>query len=112
MNDEDDTEYEMLMPFIACKSQGGPFDDDAFIAGHEIGVLWIRLAAVKVFEALPITATVRRDLLPQVDLMAMHYELALTENEMDPEIYDAQTIAEWAMITFDYSHATLDGPPT
>lgn len=38
MNDED-AEYEPLMPFLAVASRGGPYDDTAYVAGYELGIL-------------------------------------------------------------------------
>ena len=38
---EDDTgTYELLIPFVAVESNGGPFEDEAFVAGFQLGRLW------------------------------------------------------------------------
>ena len=41
---DDESEYELVMPFVAVTSQGGPFDDTAYVAGYELGVLDGQLA--------------------------------------------------------------------
>lgn len=30
---EEEQEYDLVMPFVVCQSQGGPYDDDAFVGG-------------------------------------------------------------------------------
>jgi hypothetical protein len=45
------TDPELLMPFVVCRSEGGPYDDEAYVAGWELGELdheltWTRPAFV------------------------------------------------------------------
>lgn len=35
--------YELSMPFVACKTQGGTYDDTSFVAGYRLGSLAARL---------------------------------------------------------------------
>lgn len=37
---------ELIMPFLPVKSKGGRFDDDAYTAGYEMGVLDARLHTI------------------------------------------------------------------
>ncbi len=67
-NDPDDGSYALLYPFVVCKSNGGPWDDDAFVAGVRFGELAQRLKLGELFVELPIEDA----LAPQVDLVAMH----------------------------------------
>lgn len=32
-------EYDLVMPFVTVTSAGGPHDDDAYVAGFEMGAL-------------------------------------------------------------------------
>lgn len=36
---DDEAEYEPMMPFLAVASRGGPYDDTAYVAGYELGIL-------------------------------------------------------------------------
>ena len=36
---DDEASYGLVMPFVACTSKGGPFDDAAYVAGFEMGRL-------------------------------------------------------------------------
>jgi hypothetical protein len=67
-DDPDDGEYTLLYPFVVCKTNGGPWDDEAFVAGVRFGELAQRLKLREVFVELPI----EHALVPQVDLLAMH----------------------------------------
>ncbi len=71
-----DGEYEMVMPFVACASQGGPYDDDSFVAGWRLAELDARLAAGP---RQPTAATVRPCDAQQVDLIAMQHGYHVTD---------------------------------
>lgn len=113
MNDDDDeTQFALLLPFVNVTSTGGKFDDDAYVAGYEMGGFGQRCAAARSLNLLPFSVTIRRDNLRQADLIAMHQELVMREDEMDIEIYATETIAEWANITVDWpGTSTIEGPP-
>lgn len=69
-----DAGYGLVMPFVVCQSAGGPYDDDAFVAGYECGRLEMVLAQGPESVELPVhTASV-----PQVDLIAMKQGYAMT----------------------------------
>jgi hypothetical protein len=36
-DNEDDEEYEIIMPLVGCQSNGGHYDDEAFVAGIRYG---------------------------------------------------------------------------
>lgn len=38
-SDEGATRWGLLMPFVCCASVGGPYHDEAFVAGVQIGTL-------------------------------------------------------------------------
>lgn len=68
---DDETEYALVMPFVVCQSEGGPYEDQAFTAGWELGVLAERLSTLAAKPGVVHIATVRTPSLPQVDLLAM-----------------------------------------
>lgn len=70
---QDDAEYGLVMPFVVCEDQGGPYKADAFVAGVwygqidsvlKLGGLW--------------SGYVPSPLVPQLDLLAMHYGRTMT----------------------------------
>ena len=91
MSDDEDVEYELVMPFVVVASTGGPYDDEAYCAGVELGRLDHDLLTmctwVDQFEAL-----IRLDNVPQVDLLAMQYGWTV-DHDAD-QAYDG-----WIMVT-------------
>lgn len=115
MSDHDDADgngWELMIPFVVTKSHGGPFDDDAFTAGYEMGGFGQRCAVAASLNLLPFTITIRRSNVTQADLIAMHQDLALTDEAMSEEVYDQAMIAEWANVTVDWPAQTIEGQPT
>lgn len=65
-----DPEYELAMPFLPVRSRSGPHDDDAYVAGYEMGLLDMELRlARRVVEGRPI----RDENAEQADLIAMRH---------------------------------------
>lgn len=62
-------DYAMLMPLVACASQGGSFDDVAYCAGWEMGSLFqiLSMSAVRAM-----AMSIRADNQKQADLIAMN----------------------------------------
>ena len=89
VSDDDDTlEFGLVMPFVVCESQGGPYQDESFVAGYELGQLSARLEAKPAFLRLPLrTASMR-----QVDLIAMRHGYSLRQHVMP--------VAEWTQCEF------------
>jgi hypothetical protein len=85
---EEHPRYNLEMPFVVCASQGGPFDDDAFVAGYRCGVTDGILAG-------PHTSTLdgvaREAELKQLDLIAMRRGFVMTAERADEE---------WFALTF------------
>ena len=65
-----DHEYGLVMPFVVCASQGGPYNDDAYVAGYETGALDAKLHYERP-DLLQVT--VHTDNVPQLDLVAMRH---------------------------------------
>lgn len=100
---EADSDYELFMPFIVVESQGGPFPDEPFVVGYELGLLdqeLQTLANVGPGRAVPIGRYVHTQGLPQVDLIAMRngYTIDTSEGHSD---------ATWTWI--DLKPETPDG---
>ncbi len=84
MDDEEqeqapDVEYGLVMPFVAVHSKGGPYDDEAYCAGYEMGQLDELLAAASLRQALGDVLlldepmTIRAANREQADLIAMRH---------------------------------------
>jgi hypothetical protein len=88
---DEDADYELVMPFVVVRSTGGPYDDEAYCAGMELGRLDRDLLTmctwVDTFETLIRVANA-----PHVDLVAMQYGWAM---DHDPE-HDADG---WVTVT-------------
>jgi hypothetical protein len=83
-------EYGLVYPFVVCQSQGGPYDDGAFVAGCRFGVVREKCErGDPVIEGYEPVA-----LVPQLDLLAMAkgYDLVSEPWEDDPDGY-------WSLVT-------------
>jgi hypothetical protein len=71
------------MPFLPVASKGGPWDDDAFVAGYQMGLLDARLELGHLPESLTIYTGNRE----QADLIAMRhgYTVVFTQEPDWPE---------------------------
>lgn len=89
---EDEHGLELVMPFVTVRSAGGPYEDDAYAAGWEMGALDRDLASGDIVHD---ERTVRVTCLAQADLIAMRhgYSLTVTVREHDKT---------WAWATFSY----------
>ncbi len=87
----DDAEYGLLMPFVACLTQGGTYEDRAFVAGYNCGALDARMQ----HEPEDVWAHyVAPDLIAQLDLIAMRHGWTLTHEPWD------EHPDEWTLATF------------
>lgn len=99
MSDEtsgEEVEHELVLPFIACKSAGGKYDDASFTAGFAMGQAYSegRFGGIadRYYQA---------DLIPQLDLIAM-----LSEQVMRVTYSDEWP--EWAYVEFTPPGRGLD----
>ena len=70
MTDDKEPGYGLLMPFVVCESQGGPYADEPFVAGYRIGHLDAQLQ----YERPPFwEGYVAPSDVPQIDLLAMRH---------------------------------------
>jgi hypothetical protein len=87
MSDESDSGFAAVMPFVTVSSVGGQHDDDAYVAGWEMGALYSRLGVAAEAGALPDAAVVQSNNAAQADLSAMRhgFTTVITVFEEQPE---------------------------
>lgn len=81
-------QYELEFPFLCVTSKAGAYDDQAFVAGVQLGRFYEGALAGLPF----IEATVYTELEPTLDLIAMRYGYVLTSDRFDDM---------WTHITFE-----------
>jgi hypothetical protein len=91
---EPEPALELVMPFVVVASKGGPYDDEAFVAGWAAGELAL---AMKTLESIgaEVTRTVPTSLVPQIDLIAMQhgYRVQAKPWVEDPDTWTVVRIA-------------------
>lgn len=85
----EDVEYGILRPFITVTSKGGPHEDQAYVAGYEMGLLDARLANGQPFHQ----DTLQTVSIGQADLIAMRHGYRL-EHRL------SEDTPEWTFATF------------
>lgn len=91
MDDEQEHNMELVLPFVCCISQGGPLDDHAFVAGCRFYELKQRL---EIGKPDVLTSFEFPEMVPLLDLLAMDLGYKLTHFPW-PEAPD-----EWEQVTF------------
>jgi hypothetical protein len=76
---DDEHNLELIMPFVVVQSVNGPWDDDAYAAGWEMGALDIRLRMASEADAVIHAVTIRDWNLPQLELVAMKHGVLVGE---------------------------------
>jgi hypothetical protein len=97
MSQDHEHELEMVLPFVVVKSKGGPYDDDAFVAGYQCGLIDKQLEIAAATNAQGVAEPiVRRSLLPQLELHGMRHGFPVLKvgDSGDPEL------GEWCWVTF------------
>lgn len=98
MPDERDQPEEVdwgpVMPFVVCASKGGPYDDDAFVAGYQAGQLDKALAAARTVGATEVRGLALSALVPQLELIGMHHGFPYITADV-PEEHPT-----WVYVTF------------
>ena len=102
--DQPTPQYELVMPFVVCASQGGPHDDQAFVAGYRLGRLNRDLELAALIDAQPGPVAVPPGDMPQVDLIAMRHGYTVQAEPWK------QAPDEWVTATFRQAHAETEGP--
>jgi len=98
MSDEEKSadEFGLVYPFVVCESNGGPYDDQSFVAGWECAQVDAHLKQAAGRNAVGYGPSVRTANLPQIDLIAMHNGFEMDAHT--PEEFGEPT--EWSMVKF------------
>ncbi len=80
-------EDDVVIPFVSTTDHGGPYDPASFEAGYLTGTI----EAALVNEIISMQIPVRKPLLPQLDLLAMH-------NNYRIESFPLDDTDEWIMV--------------
>lgn len=93
----DDEESQVMMPFVACRSNGGIYDDQAFVVGFMLGTIdmQMRLSAALNLPwgaptAIPDGAVAQAELIAMKHKWFMHY----------PDILGEELVPGWTWVTF------------
>lgn len=96
MSNAEEAEYEAVMPIVLAKSNGGPFDDAAVVAGMTCGALDQELKMTAVLNTLPNMRYMDQMLLKQVDLLAMKHGYVTRHGDVDEA-------SGWQVVSFDWA---------
>lgn len=78
-DEPEDEGFGLVMPFLPVASKGGPLDDEAYVAGFEVGRLDAILATAETLGLTPDTHYLIHELnAEQLDLIAMRYGFTCT----------------------------------
>lgn len=81
-----DAEMSLVLPFVVCHSNGGPYDDISFTAGWWCGYIDTALdAAPAECQRLVFPVGIPDTLGPQLDLIAMHRGFTLAKTAPDDD---------------------------
>lgn len=84
----------MMMPFVVCASKGGPYADDAYVAGWEAGRLDLVLSGTRipVGASIRLSQPIRAENEAQIDLIAMRHGLTAD--------FEENGIEGWKLVRF------------
>jgi hypothetical protein len=97
----DDATWGLVYPFIVCRSQGGPYDDQAFAAGWQCGRIDSALAAAAALGLDRARFTVRTATVEQLKLVGAHHGYS------NVAAVESDGIPEWTEIVFRRSEHGL-----
>lgn len=92
--------YEPVMPFVLVQSQGGPFDDGAFVAGMTCGSLDQELVLTAALQTLPRERYIDARFIPQVDLIAMRHGYQIRIGDLDEP-------SGWPVVEFGWADTEI-----
>jgi hypothetical protein len=73
VTDHEEPGWDLVMPFVVCASQGGPYDDRSFVAGYQLGRLDRDLGVLAALEFASVSRVLYTDSLAQADLIGMRH---------------------------------------
>lgn len=86
-----DDAYALVLPFVVCASKGGPYNDEDFSAGFQVGQIFQAMSTLP-GEVVQVEYTVRTMLLKQLDLVAMHFGFTV-------ELKASEHVDDWTLWT-------------
>jgi hypothetical protein len=86
--------YNLVVPFVVCQSVGGPYDDDAFVAGFQAGQIDQALQAAAAVHAAEVRFTVYTTLVKQLELIGMSRGFPVVL------VAESDEVPEWSFVTF------------
>lgn len=106
MNGREENEevgYGLVMPFVVCQSNGGPYEDKAFVAGARYAFVETMLRMLGEFGVGECEQYVETALVSQLDLVAMRHGWKMTAEpwEEHPD--------EWTLVKFERADGGGDG---
>lgn len=100
--DQPGQRMELMVPFVACVSHDGPYDDRSFVAGYQCGAVDRMLAVAQLAGAVKVAVpfAVHTDLGRQLELIGMNrgYPVVDVAEVGAGEGYDA--MPQWSFVTF------------
>lgn len=99
---EDDT-LSLAVPFTACASAGGPYDDKAFVSGFDCGAMHTEMRLLRTIGATPPARWVKAPILDQLDLLAMDSGYTIKRGE-------ASEASGWVWVSFAAPTCEHDPP--
>lgn len=105
MTAPDEHEMTLEMPFVVCRSRGGPYDDDAFTAGFQAGNIDQALASAAASHATSVHfPIVHTTLMRQLDLIGMRWGF--------PTLHTITSLEwpQWSAVTFYVEGANPHDP--
>jgi hypothetical protein len=98
--EEEDLEHTLVMPFVVCSDQGGPFDSHSFVAGMRLADIQHKLST----RPYEVREYVEPELVPQLDLLAMHEGYNFESRPWDEHPED------WMLARFTFDSVTEETP--
>lgn len=97
--------YELVMPFIACKSNGGIYDDESFVIGFMLGTIDVQLRTCAAFNLLwGAPAALPTGAVAQAELIAMKHHWYM--HRLEPESMPGELSPGWEWVTFSHDPNT------
>jgi len=100
LDQPEDEGYDLLYPFVVCRSQGGRYEDDGFTAGVQVGQIDTALKVALAAGADRYRATVRTALVQQLELVGMARGFPVVKVKQVEATEEYPAMPEWTFMTF------------
>lgn len=95
--------YSLVYPFVVCASHGGPYDDNAFVAGVQLGRIDQALETATVLGVDRLSFTVFTTLVHQLELVGMARGFPIVTATEVGETAEHAAMPQWSHVTFERS---------